>query len=160
MKELVNRQPTNCRTIIPKKFLYYYESSRTHNIFSNLGIWQRDWELPENLTLEASGFWLENSHQTGERLLESTNKTLCTPGERSSDPTRDWPRFACEYPGVSGRGVGWQQPPTDLGALSVSVCAQDLFKKITIVFITSTIVWSQVKQQGGNTAPPINRKLD
>ena len=26
-------------------------------------------------------------------------------------------------------------------------------------FITSAIVWPQVKQQGGNTAPPINRKL-
>ena len=29
-----------------------------------------------------------------------------------------------------------------------------------IVFIISTIVWSQGKQQGGNTASPINRKLD
>ena len=29
-----------------------------------------------------------------------------------------------------------------------------------IPFITSNIVWPQVKQQGGNTAPPINRKLD
>ena len=38
--------------------------------------------------------------------------------------------------------------------------AQDLLKEVTIVFITSTIVWPQVKQQGGNTAPPINRKLD
>ena len=29
-----------------------------------------------------------------------------------------------------------------------------------IIFITSTIVWPQFKQQGRNTAPPINRKLD
>ena len=29
-----------------------------------------------------------------------------------------------------------------------------------IIFITSTIVWSQVKQQGGNTALPKDRKLD
>ena len=75
-------------------------------------------------------------------------------------PEETEPRFACEYPGVSGRGVGWQHPPTGSGALSVPVCAQDLFKEITIVFIISTIVWSQVKQQGGNTAPHINRKLD
>ena len=27
-------------------------------------------------------------------------------------------------------------------------------------FITSTVVWPQVKQQGRNTALPINRKLD
>ena len=29
-----------------------------------------------------------------------------------------------------------------------------------IIFITYTIVWPQVKKQGGNTAPSINRKLD
>ena len=34
---------------------------------------------------------------------------------------------------------------------------QDLLKEVTIFFITSTIVWPQVKQQGGNTAPFINR---
>ena len=47
-----------------------------------------------------------------------------------------------------------------VGALSVAVHAWDLLKEVTIIFITSTIVWPQVKQQGGNTAPPINRKLD
>ena len=37
-----------------------------------------------------------------------TNKTLCAPGpgERSSYPTRHWPRVARECPGVSSRGVG------------------------------------------------------
>ena len=35
-----------------------------------------------------------------------------------------------------------------------------VLKEVTIIFIISTIVWSQVKQQGGNTALPINRKLD
>ena len=40
------------------------------------------------------------------------------------------------------------------------VCAWDLLKEVTIFFISATIVWSQVKQQGGNTALPINRKLD
>ena len=47
-----------------------------------------------------------------------------------------------------------------VGALSVAVCAWDLLKEVTIIFITSTIVWPQAKQQGGNTALPINRKLD
>ena len=46
------------------------------------------------------------------------------------------------------------------GALSATVRAQDLLKEVAIIFIISTIVWSQVKQQGGNVAPPINRKLD
>ena len=47
-----------------------------------------------------------------------------------------------------------------LGALNVAVHAWDLLKEVAIIFITSTIVWCQVKQQGGNTAPTINRKLD
>ena len=47
-----------------------------------------------------------------------------------------------------------------LGALSAAVSAWDLLKEVTIIFITPAIVWSQVKQQGENTAPQINRKLD
>ena len=47
-----------------------------------------------------------------------------------------------------------------LGALSIAVPAWDLLKEVPIIFITSTIVWLQVKQPGGNTARPINRKLD
>ena len=56
--------------------------------------------------------------------------------------------------------MGWQWPAAQLGALSVAVHAWDLLKDETIILITSTIVWPQVKQQGGNTALPINRKLD
>ena len=37
--------------------------------------------------------------------------------------------------------------------------AWDLLKEISMIFITSIIVWPQDKQQGGKTAPPINRKL-
>ena len=44
--------------------------------------------------------------------------------------------------------------------LHVAVYPWDLLKEVAIVFITSTIVWPQIKQQGGNTALPINRKLD
>ena len=47
-----------------------------------------------------------------------------------------------------------------VGALSVAVSEWDLLKEVAIFFITSTIVWSQVKQQGENTVPVINRKLD
>ena len=42
-------------------------------------------------------------------------------GERSSDPTRDWPRLACECPGVSSGGVGRQWPAAWSGALSGAV---------------------------------------
>ena len=44
------------------------------------------------------------------------------PGERSSDPTGDRPRLACECPGVSSGGVGWWWPATQWRALTVAVC--------------------------------------
>ena len=53
----------------------------------------------------------------------------------------------------------WQWPAALLGSLSAAVCAWDLLKEVLIIFITTTIVWCQVKQQGGNTGPPNNRKL-
>ena len=47
-----------------------------------------------------------------------------------------------------------------VGALSAAVPAWDLLKEADIILITSTIVWPQVKQQGGNTALCVfNRKL-
>ena len=67
---------------------------------------------------------------------------------------------SCECPGVSGGGVGQQWPASGSGALSSAVPAWDLLKEVTIIFTVSSIVWSQVKQQGGNTAIPINSKLD
>ena len=82
------------------------------------------------------------------------------PGERRSDPTRDWPRLAHECPGVSSGGLGQQWPAAGSGAPSEAVRAWDLLKEVTIIFITSAIVWPQVKQQRENTALPINRKLD
>ena len=44
-------------------------------------------------------------------------------------------------------------------ALSIAVHAWDLSKEVTIIFIASTIIWPQVKQQGGNTVQPISSKL-
>ena len=38
-------------------------------------------------------------------------------------------------------------PAAEFGALNVAVPVWDLLKEVTIIFITSTIVWSQVKQQ-------------
>ena len=47
-----------------------------------------------------------------------------------------------------------------MGTLGAAVHAWDLLMEVDIIFITCTIVWPQVKQQGENTAPPINRKLN
>ena len=115
------------------------------------------WRSP--LTAQQS---CHNLHRTGETdSWRAQTKPLHQDlGEGSSDPTRDSPRLACECPGVSGRGVDQWWPTTGLGALSTAVHAWDLLKEVVIIFITSTKVWPQVKQQGGNTAPPINRKLD
>ena len=44
--------------------------------------------------------------------------------------------------------MGQWWPAAVVEALSVAVCAWDLLKEVTVIFITSTIVWSQVKQQG------------
>ena len=79
-------------------------------------------------------------------------KGAVTPQETDSDMTVSVQE--------SGGDVGRRWPAAGLGALSVSMPAWDLLKEVTIIFITSTTVWSQVKQQGGNTAPTINRKLD
>ena len=41
--------------------------------------------------------------------------------------------------------VGWQWPAEGLGALTIVVCAWDLLKEVTIIFITATIVWPHVQ---------------
>ena len=46
------------------------------------------------------------------------------------------------------------------GATECGSACMDLLKEVTVIFITSTIAWPQVRQQGGNIALPINRKLD
>ena len=79
---------------------------------SQLRIWPRDRELPGNLTLKASGNWLQSFHGTGGNRDSWRTQTKSyvhqDPGERSSDPTGDGARTTCEYLRVSCRGVGWQ----------------------------------------------------
>ena len=52
---------------------------------------------------------------------------------------------------TSAGGVGRQWPAAWLGVLSAAVCAWNILKEVAIIFITSTIVWPQVEQQGGNS---------
>ena len=42
-----------------------------------------------------------------------------------------------------------------VGALSVAVCAWDLLKEVTIIFINTTIVWPQVKSREGTQLHPL-----
>ena len=55
--------------------------------------------------------------------------------------------------------MGQWWPAAGSGALSVAVCAQDLPKEVTIIFITSTKVWSQVKQ-GREHSPTHQQKIE
>ena len=71
------------------------------------------------------------------------------PEERSSDTTRDWPRLAHQCPGVSSGGVGQRGPDAGVWVLSAAGPAWDLLKEVTIIFITSTIVWPQVNNREG-----------
>ena len=60
-----------------------------------------------------------------------------------------------------GSGLAWEVAwMAGLRALNAAVCECDFLKEVSITFITSTIVWLQVKQQGGNIVLPINRKLN
>ena len=87
------------------------------------------------------------------------------PGERSSDPTRDWARLSCVCLGVSGGGVGWEWPAAGSGH-----CQQQSWEAQHAGIrtfggghryaITPTIVWPEAKLEGGSIAPPISRKLD
>ena len=88
----------------------------------------------------------ELTQDWGNRLLEGTNKTLCTRTQekgavtpQETDP--DFPVSVQEYSiemWVSGGLLQGQE------ALSSAVPAGDLLKEV-IIFITSTIVWRQVK---------------
>ena len=83
-------QPIKWRTTIPKKFLHYCKSSRPPSDFP---IWQSRKRLGIPRKSDFEGQWdliAELPQDWGkQRLLKDTNKTLCIPGERSSDPTRD-----------------------------------------------------------------------
>ena len=45
-------------------------------------------------------------------------------------------------------------PAAGLGTLSVAVHAWDVLKEVTIILITSTIVWSQVNSRDGTQHHP------
>ena len=105
---------------------------------------------------------IELTQDWGNRLLEGTNKTSCTPRPRrkeqgppqETDP--DSPVSVQESPAEVWVGSRLLQS----AALNTTVRAQDLLKEVAIVFITPSIFCSQVKQQRGKTVLPINRILD
>ena len=129
------------------------------------------------MTLEARRISLQNLCRTGETdswRAQTKPHAHQDPGERRVNyPIRDLPRLACECPGVYKGGMGWQWPASESGALSVAMPPGNLLREVTIIFITSTIVWPQVNRREGtqlhpstenwikyllSVAPPIRRR--
>ena len=90
----------------------------------------------------------------GNRLLEDTNKTLRAAGPRRKE--------RCPHKRLSqtclwvSRSLQWRCELTVAycrvrGTGYKSACTV-LWKEIAIIFITPTVVWLQVTQQGGNTS--------
>ena len=81
---------------------------------SQLGDLAKGLRTPREFDLKAIGIWLQNFHRIGKTDSWRAQTKSCAhqdPEERSSDPTREWARLACECPGVSGGGMGWQWLP-------------------------------------------------
>ena len=95
-------------------------------------------ELPE-----LTQHWEIDSRKAQQKLLHQG------PKERSSDPAGDCPRLACGCQGIFNGGVGWWWLATILGALSIALYAWDLLWKVTLIFITLTIVWPQLNSREG-----------
>ena len=103
----------------------------------------------------------QNLHWTGKQTLRGHKQNLVctrtqekgavTPQETDPDLSMSVQESPAETWVSSGLLQGWGH---------TAVHAWDLLKEVAIIFITFTIVWPQVKQQGGNTAPPVYRKLD
>ena len=77
---------------------------------------------------------------------------LCIQGERSSDPTRDWPRLACKCTGVSSGGLGQRWPAA--GVTECGSACMGPFEGVPHIFIAFTIVWPQVKIREGTQPHP------
>ena len=162
----MSRQPTNRRTVIPKKFLHCCKSSRNNNRFSRLRNWQRS-ENPKRIWRPVD-LIIEYPQDWGNRLLEGKAKLVSTrtqekgevtPQEPESDlsiSVQESPAKVWVYSGLpQGQGHWIQQSWEPQGVL-----AKNLLKEVAIITITPSIVGPHAKLQEGKTASPINRKLD
>ena len=77
---------------------------------------------------------------------------MCTRTQKKGTVTPQETYLQC--PGISRKPVGWWWPAAGLEAWTVAVNAWDLLKEVTIIFITSTIVWPQVNSREGTQLHP------
>ena len=104
----------------------------------------------------------QNLHRTGETdswRAQAKPGAHQDPGERSHDPTRDWPRLARECPGVSG-GAWVVLACCRVGGTECSSACTGPFEGDLHYLHYLHHSSASVQTTGGNTAPAINRKLD
>ena len=111
------------------------------------------------------GFDYRTSTGLGEQTLgghkqnlvrtRTQEKGAVTPQETDPDLTVSVQKSLAE--GSINSGLPWGQSHEYNSPGSHGMLASVVLKEVTII---PTIVWPQAKLQGGNTAPPISRKLD
>ena len=141
-----------------KEVLTFCKHSKVHNRFPNLGIQQRDWECPGNLTLKASGIWLKNFQKTEETEILGGHKSLVhTRTQEKGVVIHKKLSWTClwvfrslgQRRGSTGACHGVRG--TDYNSAGISPFEGGHHYPI--------MVWYQAKLQEGNTAMPISRKL-
>ena len=80
---MISGQPTNWKSIIPKKFSHRSESSEPQIRLPSLEVWQWEEESPRNST---------GLRERKAPLLEDAHKVLCipAPSRKSNDLIRAW----------------------------------------------------------------------
>ena len=104
-------------------------------------------ELPEGK------FW-----ETDAWRVQTTPSVHQDPGERNNVTKETEPDLPVSVQ-ESQAGVLVHSDLLQGGGTEYNSAAQVFLKEVLIIFIIPTLVWPQAKQQGGSTAPPINRKL-
>ena len=93
----------------------------------------------------------ELTQDWGRRLLEGRNKTLCSPGARRKEQRPH--KRPCQTCLWVSRSLSQRHGSTvaccTVGALNTIVHAQILLKEVTIIYITPTRIWPQVKYREG-----------
>ena len=155
--ETPQRLRQNCVWVSPEELWSVVDSCRDRNSVCNrLGYGIGLWMMLPLTPLEPP----ELTQDWGNRLLEGTNRTFCALGPMRK---KQWPhkRLRQTFPWESrrlqqrhGSTVACYRVSVAVPAECSSACMTS-FEGGHIIFITSMIVWSQVKYQGG-----INRKLD
>ena len=117
------RQRQNCLWVSP-------EEMRVSSVLpQGQGLWVQQTWVWHKPSWRRSPLTPPQSHQNFHRAGETDSRRAQTkpgvqqdPGERSSDPTRDWPRLVHACPGASGRHMGGGGLLQGWGTQSSSVC--------------------------------------